>query len=420
MHLTDKQAFVLADANARMNLLDGAIRSGKTVGLNARWIKYIMRMDKHDWQGDGILSIVGVTAQSIYRNIIQPMEEHYGEAIKYTPSQQKVRMFGIDCIVFGAKDEGCHKALRGMTGGGWLADELTLINKTFLMELIGRQSAKGAKGFAGTNPDNPRHHVKTDFIDKRDKIKMNYYKFTLNDNPNLDPDYVEDIKLKYHGVWRQRMIDGLWVAAEGMIYPFFEESEPFVLNEPPEDAARYCISIDYGIQNPTVFLLFGESNRQDFSHGKPRYWCEDEYYYSGRETGIQKTDEQLADDLEDFINRKPDIRRKLYTIFIDPSAASFIATCKRRGLPVKPANNAVLDGIRAQASVLVSGEYAIIKKCTHTIEEYFLYRWDEKAALRGEDKPIKDSDHCQDSQRYYILTRWGLNGGLQFKKMNIL
>lgn len=43
-------------------------------------------------------------------------------------------------------------------------------------------------------------------------------------------------------------------------------------------------------------------------------------------------------------------------------------------------------------------------KCKHTFIEFGSYIWDEKAADRGEDKPVKEHDHCMDADRYFIYT----------------
>ena len=39
-----------------------------------------------------------------------------------------------------------------------------------------------------------------------------------------------------------------------------------------------------------------------------------------------------------------------------------------------------------------------------TLEEFQSYVWDEKAAARGEDKPVKANDHCMDAVRYFVNT----------------
>lgn len=96
--------------------------------------------------------------------------------------------------------------------------------------------------------------------------------------------------------------------------------------------------------------------------------------------------------------------RQIEQIIIDPSAASFIAELKTRGLSIRKAKNDVIDGIRVTGVALDLGRIKILDNCVNTIKEFSNYIWDKKAADRGEDKPIKDHDHCMDALRYFCFT----------------
>ena len=148
------------------------------------------------------------------------------------------------------------------------------------------------------------------------------------------------------------------------------------------------MSVDYGTLNP-------------FSAG---LWCVQEgkavrigeYYYSGRDTQRQKTDEEYCDAIEALAGGR-EIRR----VVADPSAASFILALRRRGFRVIRGDNAVLDGIRRTAAMLRSGELLIHRGCVHAIEEFGLYCWDEAS---GEDRVVKENDHVMDEIRYFVNT----------------
>ncbi len=176
-----------------------------------------------------------------------------------------------------------------------------------------------------------------------------------------------------------------------MIYDMFDEARHVVGLKDPELRNHY-VSIDYGTQNATVFLLWSQD-------GSGKWICNREYYYSGRSEGKQKTDTEYADDLEQWLN---DIKPE--KIIIDPSAASFIAELKKRGYRIKKARNDVLDGIRYVASLLNTDRIAFCEQCKNTILEFHSYIWDEKAAERGEDKPVKTKDHAMDAVRYFCYT----------------
>ena len=124
-----------------------------------------------------------------------------------------------------------------------------------------------------------------------------------------------------------------------------------------------------------------------------------EYYYSGRDKGKQKTDNEYVEDLKKFIEGT-----KIRAVIVDPSAASFIAAVGRANIPVMKARNAVLDGIREVGVCLNKGKIKYTEDNVHTIEEYGAYAWDPKAAERGEDVPLKTSDHCMDADRYFMHT----------------
>jgi len=84
--------------------------------------------------------------------------------------------------------------------------------------------------------------------------------------------------------------------------------------------------------------------------------------------------------------------------------ASFIAELRNHGFYVKPADNEVLDGIRAVATLLAQKNIMINWSCVGLKAEMQSYAWDEKAAERGEEKPVKQMDHGLDALRYFVKT----------------
>jgi PBSX family phage terminase large subunit len=125
-----------------------------------------------------------------------------------------------------------------------------------------------------------------------------------------------------------------------------------------------------------------------------------EYYYSGREEGKQKDNELYYETLDKFIGDK-----RILGIIIDPSATSFIQTIKKyKKFKVIKAKNDVKEGIENTGTALNTNKILIDKSCKNMIREFYSYMWDEKAAERGEEQPIKQNDHCCDSLRYMVNT----------------
>jgi PBSX family phage terminase large subunit len=282
--------------------------------------------------------------------------------------------------------------IQGITLAGLLCDEVALMPESFVNQATGRCSVDGSKFWFNCNPDGPYHWFKTGWIDKAEEKNLLYLHFTMDDNLSLTEKIKKRYASLYSGVFFQRYILGLWVVAEGIIYDMFSEEKHIVDSIVSSENAKRYVSCDYGTQNATVFLMW-----QSGADGK--WYCVDEYYYSGRDETTQKTDNEYADDLQDFIGDK-----KIEAVIIDPSAASFIALLRKRKIKIIKAKNDVLDGIRFVGTLLNLGEIFFLRRCKNTIKEFGSYIWDAKACERGEDKPIKQHDHAMDAVRYFCFT----------------
>ena len=344
---------------------------------------------------------------TLKRNCLVLLQEIVGERnFKFSISSKEGELFGRKILLEGANDIRSESKIRGITLQGAYCDELTQFPRDFFTMLLSRLRMPGAKLIATTNPDAPSHWLKTEYIDRAKDLDFLDIRFYLDDNTTLPADYVENIKREYTGVFYERFILGRWTLAEGIIYPMYNESLSAPLTE--AEIARiteYSLSIDYGTMNAFSAGLWGK-------YGGTWYRLK-EYYYSGRDTGIQKTDEEYAKELDKLIapvmnmrlkaaNNRSAYLEKMETI-IDPSAASFIALLRKKDwYHIKPADNDVLDGIRETASALLLGRIKICKNCTNWIREAKGYVWD---TCKAEDKPVKENDHAMDDTRYFVKTK---------------
>jgi PBSX family phage terminase large subunit len=378
--------------DARINILEGSVRSSKTVTLIPKFLCYLKDGPP------GLIVITGVSKDTIFDNVLNDLFDTVGKShYMYNQSSGIITMYDRQIKVIGAKDEGSEKYIRGKTIAGAFCDEVSLMPERFFKQLLNRMSVKGAKLYATTNPDTPLHYLYTEFITNETKLKSGMVKdihFTLDDNPNLDEEYIEFIKNAYTGLWYKRMILGMWVVAEGAIYDMVDDDLNYY-DQMPDGLKARCnrtIAIDYGTTNPMVF--------GDFYDDGTTLWLDDLYYYNSKIEGKQKTDSQYADDLEKFIAAEyPNF------IIVDPSAASFKAELQQRGYRVKDADNEVNDGLRMTATMLGRRLLKINKsKCKKFKEEQQGYVWDEKAAKKGEEKPLKENDHVMDMVRYQVKT----------------
>ena len=294
--------------------------------------------------------------------------------------------------IFGGKDERSQDLIQGITLAGCLFDEAALMPQSFVNQATARCSVDASKFWFNCNPDGPFHWFKKEWIDKCDSKNLLYLHFDMDDNLSLSDDIKRRYRSQWTGVFYRRYILGEWAVAEGIIYDMFDTDKHTFSSACERLTASKYISIDYGTLNPTVFHLW----EQGFSGV---WYCTKEYYYSGREKGRQKTDSEYADDLEAFVSGL-----KIREIIVDPSAASFIAELRKRGFIVRKADNDVLNGIRLVGNLLNEGKIKISSECEGAIKEFASYVWDDKAAERGEDRPVKENDHAMDSIRYFCKT----------------
>jgi PBSX family phage terminase large subunit len=379
-------------------IADGSIRAGKTLAMSLSYV--IWAMETFDGQN---FALAGKTIGALRRNVIIPLKKMLGSrgyhVIEHlTKNSLTIRYRGHEneFYLFSGRDERSQDLIQGFTLAGVFFDEVALMPESFEEQATGRCSVDGSKYWYNCNPAGPYHWFKQKWIDHAREMNALHLHFTMDDNLSLSERIKARYRSLYSGVFFKRYILGLWVIAEGVIYDMFHDTlNTFDDDELPlgirSTSTRY-IAVDYGTLNPMVYL--------DILDDGVTVWVVNEYYYDGRTTGRQKEDSEYADDLEAFIGGQ----QPRYVI-VDPSAASFKVALKKRGMRVKDANNDVADGIRAVSTMLFNRKLKIHRtNCPNLLKERSSYAWDEKAAERGVEQPIKQSDHAMDALRYFVFT----------------
>ena len=389
--LSRKQSEYILNADARYNLKIGAVRSGKSFVDIVHMIPKRLITVADD---PGLNLFLGVSKETIERNVLQPMREQYTDELVGTINNRNIAyVCGVPVYCLGAEKITQVAKIQGMSVKYCYGDEIAKWNPEVFYMLQSRLDKPYSRFDGSCNPEYPGHWLKQ-FIDRED-IDLYLQHYTIFDNPFLPKEFVENLCKEYAGtVYYGRYIQGEWTLAEGLIYPMYQEA----IEEPPEDnPTERAVSIDYGTMNAFAAILWEH-------HGKTWYAVR-EYYYSGRDTGTQKTDEEYAVDLDRWLS---DIKGRL-KVYIDPSAASFIAQLRRRvddngvkKYAVIPADNDVLDGIRDTATCMRRGTIKISPLMANWLKEVQGYVWDE---TEGVERPVKIADHLQDAVRYFVRTR---------------
>lgn len=384
-------------------ICDGSVRAGKTVAMSLSYVFWAMETFNGEQFG-----MSGKTIGALRRNVIGPLKRMltsrgYSVHDNLTDNILTISrgLVANYFFLFGGKDERSQDLIQGITLAGMFFDEVALMPQSFVNQAVARCSVEGRKYWFNCNPAGPYHWFKVEWLDQAVEKHVLHLHFTMDDNLSLSERVKEGYRRLFSGVFYKRYILGLWVLAEGVIYDMFNKDKHVVPTE-ERPYTQYYISCDYGTQNPTTFGLWGQC--------QGIWYKVKEYHYDGRARSRQKTDEEYCDDLIEFVGKLP-----IKGVIIDPSAASFIAAIKKRGvLRVIKAANEVVDGIRDVASALVEGLIKYNDCCKETFREFSSYVWDEKAAARGEDKPVKENDHQMDGDRYFVHTIVKHRGGVFF------
>lgn len=376
-------------------IADGSVRAGKTIVMSLSFIMWA----NTTFNGENF-ALCGKTIGSLRRNVVKPLKrmlrgrgykckDHRASNENYLTISKNGK--SNDFYLFGGKDEGSQDLIQGITLAGVLFDEVALMPQSFVNQATARCSVERAKMWFNCNPDGPYHWFKIEYLDKLKEKNAVHLHFTMDDNLSLSEKVKERYKRMYSGIFYKRYILGLWCLAEGVIYDMFNEDFHKVKTI-PKKYEKYYVSIDYGTQNATVFLLWGLYN------GK--WYIIKEYYYSGRDTSLQKSDVQYSKELKNFLGDIVPVK-----IIVDPSAASFIKQLRDDGFKnILKAKNDVIDGIRTVASALNLSLFYVNDICKETLKEFSSYVWDPKKLDHGVEEVLKDNDHCMDAIRYFIYT----------------
>lgn len=198
---------------------------------------------------------------------------------------------------------------------------------------------------------------------------------------------------------------GLCTGIDELIYYMFNEKIHVkeLTEEHIKNMQELYISIDYGQMNATTYECFGLDYLYKCVRGV------DEYYYSGRNEGKQKSPSEYAKDFKEFKERvESETRLEVRYVFIDPSAKGLAEEIKRvcPDVIIKDAKNDVALGINRVQKMLSFQRLFISPRQKYLIDEMYMYEYDKDQLDKGKEIPIKINDHCQDATRYLIMGIW--------------
>ena len=375
MRFHEKQLEVLRSVkyeNPKILICSGAKRSGKTYVLTFVFMAHVAK-----YENKGLSFIIGgATQASIRRNILNDMELILGRDIKLAKDNH-FKLFGNKIYCFDGANCDSYKKVRGFTSYGAFLNEATTLHDSFVKECISRCSGEGARIYMDTNPENPTHTVKIDYVDKdgqileNGRINIRSFQFTLYDNTFLNKEYVQSIEASTPtGMFYDRDILGKWVAAEGVVYQDFNQEKHYIKES--------------DIDN-NIYLLKEYSAK----HKEIDYW----------------------------VNIAKKIKEEYGNIYFyaDSARPEHVARFQREGIRCVNANKAVLAGIEEVAKLFKLNKFKIVEANVNRFkEEIYNYVWNEK---KGE--PVKEQDDVLDSIRYAIYSEMQTGKTIDRRKLGI-
>ncbi len=374
------------DARYEAIICDGAVRSGKTLCLGLGFFLWAMlSFDRRQF------ALCGKTRASLRRNLLPELcarlEKIGIQVVRQAEGNELTARFGKRenrFYLFGGCDERSAALIQGVTLAGVLLDEAALMPRSFVEQACARCSVEGSRIWFSCNPAGPQHWFYREWICRAEEKGCLHLHFTMEDNPAMTRRMRERYRKMYTGAFYERFVLGLWTAAEGRVYDFYDVSQ--AVRAPDGPWEQWHISCDYGTVNPASFGLWGRC--------RGVWYRTAEFYYDSRREGKQMTDAEYARALRRLAGG-----RSIRSVIVDPSAASFIETLRREGWNVRKADNEVLAGIRRTADALKSGKIVICEQCADCLREMELYVWDRSG---GGDRVKKENDHAMDDMRYFV------------------
>ena len=366
--------------------LHGAKRAGKTVVNNDAFISELLRVRRiADEQGvdEPMYILAGTSSTSIQNNVLQELYNKY----EFEPKYDKHGSFvfkGVKVVqVYTGSISGLKRA-RGFTAYGAYINEASLANEQVFKEIISRCSGEGARIVFDTNPDNPNHFIKTDYIDSNDDMIINFH-FTLDDNTFLSERYKQSIKAATpSGKFYDRDIRGLWTVAEGAIYADFDK-DIHIVEKPPNNITRYYAGVDFGFSHYGSIVIIGETD-----DGVAYIIDGIAEQYKHIDWWIKQANEYIAK----YGNIK---------FYCDTARPEHIADFKRNNINAIFANKSVIAGIEEVAKRFKENRLFYVKDTVPRFEdEIYQYRW---KANSTKDEPLKEWDDFLDGLRYAIFSQ---------------
>jgi len=401
-----QEEFVGRPFDHTLDWAEGTPRSGKTVACTHRFARHIIETT------DLLHLVVAYSQEQAFRLIMDGnglgLIGTFQDAAKLKHDDTGDHLMvetpnGIKRIYYkggGKKDS--RNSITGLSLGSVYFCEIDLIHADMIQECFRRTfAAKDRWHIADLNPPAPMHPVIQDVLNIQD---AHYTHWTLNDNPAITPERLEEIRLtclKNPFLYKRDFL-GERAIPQGVIYSMFDPKRHVLDTMPFGDVSEMFFAADGGVSDPTTVGCYAiTKSAKRFTLYRIANW-----YYDG---GALAMSQQAREIVQSFI---PYCRNKVQTressFFVDPACRALRMELELLGVQTNGADNNSRDvrgsskgikvGIEYLQSAISDGRFYVVDDLKYGaapfIREVGMYCVDDNG------NPVDAYNHCMDEARY--------------------
>ena len=360
----------------RGGLAWGATNSGKTFSNAMHFAKRCARRRRrHLLIGANLKLLRGEVIP-----LIRYVASLYGvSSTKYRTDVGTFTIGPSQVVVIAGATEGSEDRLRTYHNiDSIMAEELTAMIEVFYDMALSRRSNEFGPVFSSCNPSTPINWVKQ----RLDAGRWEHEQmFLVEDNPTLSEEERQQFEDQFVGVFRQRMIDAIWAAPEGLVYPNWTAVDADVADRLLD---RDCVvGVDYGESRVTC---------AHYAQFDGDHWVvTKEYYWDALKAGKRDSDAH-AEAIKAFAPGR------ILNAQLDPSAVDLRNAMVRAGIPVQNAYN------RAEGYSITDGalQRQRVKICQSRVPQLSVQLQSLVYNKYGDAPDPKCIDHATDDLRYLV------------------
>jgi PBSX family phage terminase large subunit len=360
-------------------------------------------------------SMVNSTVLFLERSIIG-----HDPRVRHIKTEHRFEYMNGSILVYGGMaDEEQREQIRsiGQAGGldiVWMEEAIRFVHDDY-QEVMGRMRGRSASWMQimlTTNSGPPGHWINQRLIVGGEASV--YDKAKPEDNPYNPQAYLDTLQ-RLTGILRLRLLNGLWVQAEGLVYDTFDLDN--LCDDVPVAGLPFEIGYDEGYIDPRAILFIQRVGAHilvfdELYHSRHldevcvREILERCAYWSGVE---------LPDDWQGMNLERRGVWCREHEVNMpdmavgSPEAKEFQGLLRQADIPARARPHQVREGIAVVRDLICDGNgqrsLRVSRRCANLVREITEGYQYPAGASRDNEKPADGNDHACDALRYWVYMR---------------